>query len=61
MRYIRESLVTDLVTHGMDPKLAETAKDTAYNYLQFWLDTSGPWSTYMGLFCMQAVCTYIHT
>lgn len=53
--------MTDLVTHGMDPKLAETAKDTAYNYLQFWLDTSGPWSTYMGLFCMQAVCTYIHT
>ncbi len=41
MRYIRETLYTDLVTHGMEERMAESAKEIALNYLQFWLDASG--------------------
>lgn len=40
-RYIRESLVDDLVGRGMDEKTAESAREMAFNYLQFWLDASG--------------------
>lgn len=31
----------DLVGRGMDEKTAESAREMAFNYLQFWLDASG--------------------
>jgi hypothetical protein len=40
-RYITDIYQNDLKFYGLDEKLAVEARDTANNYLQFWLDASG--------------------